>query len=78
MSTYRAEPPAPKVRKAKKQEIEEINSNLEGKTAMLIGDSIMKNIQRLASIEYNDYFPISTVLNAAISGDTVEVKYCTG
>ena len=32
----------------------------------------MKNIQRFAPIKYNDYFPISTVLNAAISGDTVE------
>ena len=32
----------------------------------------MKNIQRFAPIKYNDYFLISTVLNAAISGDTVE------
>ena len=32
----------------------------------------MKNIQRFAPIKYNDYFPISTVLNAAISGATVE------
>ena len=72
ISKYRAKPLAPKFRKAKKQEIEEINSNLEGKTAILIGDSIMKNIQRFAHIKYNDYFLISTVLNAAISGDTVE------
>ena len=32
----------------------------------------MKNIQRFAPIKYDDYFPISTVLNAGISGDTVE------
>ena len=32
----------------------------------------MKNIQRFAPIKYDDHFPISTVLNAGISGDTVE------
>ena len=44
---------------------------MEGKTAILIGDSITKHIQRFAS-KYNYYFAASTVVNAGISGNTVE------
>ena len=38
---------------------------------MLLGDSLTKNIERFGP-SYRQYFPASTVLNAGISGDTVE------
>ena len=38
---------------------------------MQIGDSITKHMQRFAP-KYNYYFPASTVVNAGISGNTVE------
>ena len=51
--------------------MKEINKKVKEKEVILIGDSITKNMERFAS-NYHEYFPVSTVLNAAITGDTVE------
>ena len=54
----------PKRREAKGTQIESIQRKL-------LGDSIIKNIERFAP-KYFTLFPASTVLNAGIPGDTVE------
>ena len=54
----------PKRREAKATQIESIQRKL-------LGDSIIKNIERFAP-KYFTLFPASTVLNAGIPGDTVE------
>ena len=52
-----------------KQKKKVILENLTGKSTLLIGDSITKNIERFA---YSQFFPASTMLNVDIVGDTVE------
>ena len=61
----------PRRRPGKTKEIQVIADNLTGKSTILIGDSITKNMERFAP-SYTRYFPASTVLNAGIAGDTVE------
>ena len=64
-------PLEPRRRQGKTKEIQVIADNLTGKSTILIGDSITKNMERFAP-SYPRYFPASTVLNAGIAGDTVE------
>lgn len=63
----------PKRREAKATQIESIQRKLSNDRAevILLGDSIIKNIERFAP-KYFTLFPASTVLNAGIPGDTVE------
>ena len=63
----------PKRREAKATQIESIQRKLNNDRAevILLGDSIIKNIERFAP-KYFTLFPASTVLNAGIPGDTVE------
>ena len=63
----------PKRREAKATQIESIQRKLSNDRAevILLGDSIIKNIERFAP-KYFTLFPASTVLNADIPGDTVE------
>ena len=63
----------PKRREAKATQIESIQRKLSNDRAevILLGDSIIKNIERFAP-KYFTFFPASTVLNAGIPGDTVE------
>ena len=58
-------------RSAKAKEIALISQSLTGKSSLLIGDSMTKNMERFAP-SYPHFFPASTVLNAGIAGDTVE------
>ena len=48
-----------------------ISQSLTGKSPLLIGDSMTKNMERFAS-SYPSIFPASTVFNAGIAGDSVE------
>ena len=64
-------PLEPRRRQGKTKEIQVIADNLTGKSTILIGDSITKNMERFAP-SYPRYFPASTVLNAGIAGETVE------
>ena len=63
----------PKRREAKATQMESIQRKLSNDRAevILLGDSIIKNIERFAP-KYFTLFPASTVLNAGIPGDTVE------
>ena len=61
----------PQRRSGKAKEIKAMSENLTGKSALLIGDSITKNMARFV-LCYPRFFPASTVLNAGIAGDTVE------
>ena len=61
----------PRRRSSKDKEMEVISQNIKGKSTLLIGDSITKNMERFVP-SYHRYFPASTVLNAGIAGDTVE------
>ena len=61
----------PRRRPGKTKEIQVISENVTGKSTLLIGDSITKNMERFAP-SYPRFFPAFTVLNAGIAGDTVE------
>ena len=54
-------------------QIETIQRKLskQGAEVILLGDSIIKNMERFAP-KYFTFFPASTVLNAGIPGDTVQ------
>ena len=64
-------PLEPRRRSAKAKGMALISQSLTGKSPLLNGDSMTKNMERFAS-SYPSIFPASTVFNAGIAGDSVE------
>ena len=54
-------------RRSEEAEMFDITSNMKEKEIILIGDSIIKNLEKFAP-NYSRLFPASTVLNAGIPG----------